>query len=77
LAAFMSLGINHFFSIHGIDYPQAVEMGGFVITTMYGSTIPKVFVYPALVTLFTAILVSIPPAVRAMRITPMKAIRTV
>ncbi len=64
---------NHLLVAYGWDYPVAVDVGGFVLKTMYGCWEPMIFYFPALITFFSAIIVSIFPAIRAMRIIPVKA----
>lgn len=71
----LSFIINYWVSIHGIDYPAPMEIGGFSITTMYGLIYPGAFLVPAIVTFFTALIVSVIPAVRAMKIIPVEAMR--
>lgn len=71
----ISLLLNYGVSIHGIDYPSPIDIGGFTITTMYGLIYPGAFVDPAIVTFVTALVVSVFPAVRAMRIAPIDAMR--
>jgi ABC-type antimicrobial peptide transport system permease subunit len=72
----LSFILNYWFSIHGIDYPAPIDIGGFSITTMYGLIYPGAFTAPALVTFFTALIVSIFPAFMAMKIIPVEAMRT-
>jgi ABC-type lipoprotein release transport system permease subunit len=72
----LSFVLNYWVSIHGIDYPAPIDIGGFAITTMYGLIYPGAFSTPAIVTFFTAVIVSIFPAIRAMRIIPVDAMRT-
>jgi ABC-type lipoprotein release transport system permease subunit len=71
----LSFILNYFVSIHGIDYPAPMEIGGFTLTTMYGLIYPGAFILPAFVTFITAICVSILPALRAMKILPIEAMR--
>ncbi|MBC7427869.1 MAG: hypothetical protein H7336_04600 [Bacteriovorax sp.] len=61
--------------MYGIDYPNPIDIGGFTITTMYGLIYAGAFTDPAVVTFFTAIIVSIFPAYRAMKINPVEAMR--
>ncbi len=75
LGFIISFTINYWVSIHGIDYPAPIDIGGFSITTMYGLIYPGAFIVPTVVTFFTALFVSIFPAVRAMRIIPVEAMR--
>ena len=71
----ISVIANYILRGHGINYPEPVDLSGFVVTTLYGSLKLKVFLIPSLITFITAIAVSIIPAVRAMRIVPVKAMR--
>ena len=71
----LSFTLNYWFSIHGIDYPNPIDIGGFTITTMYGLIYAGAFTGPAIVTFFTALFVSIFPAFRAMKISPVEAMR--
>jgi putative ABC transport system permease protein len=71
----LSFAINYWVSIYGIDYPNPIDIGGFTITTMYGLIYAGAFIGPAIVTFCTALLVSILPAIRAMKINPVEAMR--
>ncbi len=71
----LSLILNYWVSIHGIDYPSPIDIGGFTITTMYGLVYVGAFTGPAIVTFFTALFVSVAPAFRAMKISPVEAMR--
>ncbi len=75
LGTLISLGVDHYMSLHGISYPEAIDMGGIMLSTMQGTINLRVIALPALVTFFTALLVSVIPAVRAMRIKPVQAMR--
>ena len=72
----LSFIINYWVSIYGIKYPAPMEIGGFTITSMYGLIYPGAFLTPAFVTFFTAVIVSILPGIRAMKIEPVEAMRT-
>jgi putative ABC transport system permease protein len=71
----ISFILNYWVSIHGIDYPNPIDIGGFTITTMYGLIYPGAFITPAIVTFCTAVFVSLFPARRAMKIIPVEAMR--
>ncbi|MDD4975283.1 MAG: ABC transporter permease [Bacteriovorax sp.] len=73
----LSFILNYWVSVHGIDYPAPMDIGGFTITTMYGLIYPGAFTTPAIVTFFTAFIVSIFPAIRAMKIVPVDAMRMI
>ena len=71
----ISFALNYWVSVHGIDYPAPIDIGGMSITTMYGLIYPGAFTDPAIVTFITAVFVSIFPAIRAMNIIPVEAMR--
>ena len=73
----LSFILNYLFSIYGVDYPAPMDIGGFTVTTMYGLIYPGAFILPALVTFFIAVFVSLFPAVRAMKIVPVDAMRII
>jgi len=66
---------NYLLSIYGISYPSPIEYGGIVFEKMVGMVTLKSIVLPAVVTLFTAVAVSVFPAIRAARVEPVKAMR--
>ena len=71
----ISLLINYVLSVQGIPLPMAIEYGGVSFDRMLGSLSPRVFWIPTLVVFATALAVSLIPALRAARITPIKAMR--
>ncbi len=72
----ISLGANYYLSIHGIQLPEPIEYGGMRWESMSARiTFASVWV-PSLVTFLAAVLVSAVPAIRAARITPVKAMST-
>ena len=66
---------NWWFLVHGITYPTPIEYGGYVFTKLTSKITLRSMINPALIVFFTAIVVSIWPAVRAARIIPVKAMR--
>ncbi len=66
---------NYILSIYGISYPTPIEYGGILFDKMIGMVSFKSIFLPAAVTLLTALLVSIFPAMRAARVEPVKAMR--
>jgi ABC-type lipoprotein release transport system permease subunit len=64
---------NWMLSIYGITYPTPIEYGGFVFDKLTARITVRSLVMPALIISATALLVSIPPAIRAARIIPVKA----
>ena len=73
LGALISLGLIHYFSLHGIKLPTAFTYGGMTWDTMTARLSVKAFWQPALVTFLAAVLVSLFPAIRAARIKPTAA----
>jgi len=71
----LSLAANYYFSIHGIKMPP-IEWGGVVFDTNIAELSWKTIWLPTLVTLCTAMVVSIFPGIRAARIIPVTAMRT-
>lgn len=71
----ISLPVNLYFSRFGLDYPAPIDIGGIEIATLQASITVRSLCLPVAITIFTALLVSILPAVRAARVVPMKAMR--
>lgn len=68
---------NWLLSVHGITLSQPINWGGFLFDTITAKVTLRSIVIPIAVIVGTAIAVSIPPAVRAARIRPLKALRSV
>jgi ABC-type lipoprotein release transport system permease subunit len=68
---------NWLLSVHGITLSQPINWGGFLFDTITAKVTLRSIVIPIAVIVGTAIAVSIPPAVRAARIRPVKALRSV
>ena len=66
---------NYVFSKHGIALPTPVEYGGVLFDKMMGKISFRAFWLPAVVTLGTAVVVSVLPALRAAKVAPVKAMR--
>jgi putative ABC transport system permease protein len=66
---------NWYLSRNGIPLPTAVEYGGMTFERVLGAVTWQTLWAPAVVTLITAILVSVAPALRAMRIQPAAGMR--
>ncbi len=62
--------VIYWFTEVGMLLPEPIEMGGIEIQHMRGEFSIRVFLYPMLFILATAILISIPPGLRAARISP-------
>lgn len=74
IGALLSFALNAYFSVHGITFPTPIEYGGMKFTSMVSTVSAQVFWVPALCAFVTALLVSIPAALRAARLVPVKAI---
>ena len=72
----ISLPIIAWFTWHGFMMPEPIDLGGVQFQYMLGEFNVPVFVKPALILFGYAIAVSIPPGVRAARISPTHAMRT-
>lgn len=72
-----ALGVtaNWILSVHGITISQPVDWGGFLFDTITSKVSLRSIINPVVIIVATAVLVSIPPAVRAARIRPVKALR--
>jgi ABC-type lipoprotein release transport system permease subunit len=72
--ALASLALNHYLSVAGIPIPKPVSYGGVRFTRMLSAVTPLVFLRPAYTVLSAALLVGLFPALKAARITPVKAL---
>ena len=70
----LMLPVVVWFTHHGIEMPEAVDMGGVLFTHMTGETSLYVFFMPFAFMLLAAALVSLPPGLRAARILPRDAL---
>ena len=75
IGAAISLVINYLLSVSGVDMPQAFTYGGIEFTTMYTEINARSFYIPAVTVLFTSVLVSILPALKAAHVPPAQAMR--
>jgi ABC-type lipoprotein release transport system permease subunit len=75
IGAAISLVINYLLSLSGIDMPQAFTYGGIEFKTMYTEINARSFYIPAITVLFTSVLVSILPALKAAHVPPAQAMR--
>jgi len=71
----ISLGVNYYMSRAGIPYPTPITMGGIVMRSMLGTINLRTFLWPAGITFFTAVLVSAIPALHAVHVKPVQALR--
>ncbi len=70
----VALGANYFLSVHGLNFGE-FTYGGVKFSTMYAEINLRSFLIPAATVAFSAVLVSIFPAIRAARTAPAKAMR--
>ena len=68
---------NWALSIHGITYPTPLEYGGVLFEKLLSRITLKTIWFPSVVILVSALIVSIPPALRAARISPTRAMRDI
>ena len=76
LGTALSLLGNGLLAQYGITYPEPIEYGGMVFDRMIAKNTFRTIWIPSALTLGTAMLVSIFPALRAARVTPTRAMRT-
>jgi putative ABC transport system permease protein len=69
--------INSALSVQGIPMPESLSYGGVDFTRMYTEINARSFYLPAISVMFSAFIVSLFPALKAARIAPAKAMRTV
>ncbi len=67
--------VNYWLSIEGVALPTAFTYGGMEYDRMFTEINARSFYIPALTVLFSAMLVSIFPAIKAARIAPARAMR--
>ncbi len=65
-----------YFAAVGITYPEPVTVAGYALTTLTAEITPAAYYKPFLIIFLTALLVSIVPALRAARIKPVDALRS-
>lgn len=76
LAAVLAAVINTYFAVAGWTLPEPLSMAGIEFSTMYSEASFHTLGLPAVVTFLTAMLVTIPPALRAVRIRPVEALKS-
>lgn len=74
LGAILITPVLIWLSTTGFEMPEPIDMGGVAFQHMKGDFAPYVYLYPMAFMLMTAILISIPPGVRAARILPRDAL---
>ncbi len=65
-----------YFAAVGITYPEPVTVAGYSLTTLTADITPAAYYKPFLIIFLTALLVSMIPALRAARIKPVDALRS-
>jgi len=76
LGLIIALPIISWLATVGIEYPEPVEFGGIVLKAVKGEISIHVFLIPMMAILISSIAVSIPPGLRAARISPTEAMRS-
>ena len=74
IGAALMLPVIAWFAEVGLLIPEPVDMGGVQFQHMKGELSVRVFLYPMLFMQATALLISIPPGIRAARILPRDAL---
>jgi ABC-type antimicrobial peptide transport system permease subunit len=69
-----ALALNHYLAMHGIPIPNPVSYGGVKFTVMLSAVTLETFTRPAWTVLAAALAVGVFPALKAARITPVKAL---
>lgn len=72
-AVFVTAPIIYWFANTGFSLAEPIDIGGISFDSFRGELSLQVFTIPALLLLFFALIVSIPPGIRAARIAPTKA----
>jgi len=75
VGAILSLFFNYLLSIYGIELPTPIELEGLRFESYVSEITTETILLPAVVTFIVALAVSTVPALRAARITPVKALR--
>lgn len=70
----LALPVVALITIVGFELPEPVEIGGVFMSHLRGEFTMKVFTIPLAFVVTTAVLVSLPPGLRAARITPIEAL---
>ncbi|MBF0473288.1 MAG: ABC transporter permease [Nitrospirae bacterium] len=76
LGALAGMAINYYLSRHGIKYPTPIEFQGVLFTEMRCIINAESIIKPMILTILTAVIVSIYPAIRAARTIPVNALRS-
>lgn len=73
LGFILSLPVNYWFTYYGFSLAQPIDVGGISFSHYRGVLTPEVFLIPAAIVIASAIMVAIPPGIRAARLVPIKA----
>lgn len=76
LGVLVAWPINAWFTAVGIEMAEPMEISGIVFSHYKGQLSLYVFAYPAAVILFAAVIIALMPGLRAARIVPVDAMRT-
>ncbi len=76
LGTIAGLGINYYFSKHGISMPEPITYGGMKFQYMTSEINLRSFLIPTFTVLLSASIVGLFPAIKAARTDPAKAMRT-
>ncbi|XOV88925.1 MAG: ABC transporter permease [Pseudomonadota bacterium] len=76
LGLLLAVPANIWFTYQGFALPEPVDMGGVAVQYMRGELSLEVFLLPMAILYGYAIVVSIPPGLRAARVPPIEAMRT-
>jgi ABC-type lipoprotein release transport system permease subunit len=72
----MGVLANWWFHVYGVNYPTPIEYGGYIFEKLTSEITLRSILIPPVIIMGTAFVVSIWPAVRAARIIPVKAMRS-
>jgi ABC-type lipoprotein release transport system permease subunit len=74
LGLFLALPIVGFMTIVGFELAEPMDVGGVLMSHVRGEFSLRIFAVPFALVVTTAVLVSIPPGIRAARILPIQAL---
>jgi putative ABC transport system permease protein len=75
VGSILAFFINSYFSKFGIHFSEPMSYGGMLITGMFAKISPSSFYHPALIVIFTTLIVSFYPAIKSAFISPIDALR--
>jgi len=76
VALLIALPVMYWMTYVGFALPEPIDMGGIAISAIRGEMSVFVFVIPFLLLISFALLISIPPGIRAAKISPTQAMRS-